>query len=234
MARLRLRTVIVVLLSVLACLATLVAQPMVTHGDVMPAEGRHLPSPPSPEPIEVDTLPLPRTVTGMQSGRFLPDGHEVSASVQMEGGDASNSGSQLIIVKTDAKKFPNGDAWKCITCGMPSENAMGANADYGNPQPFRDGKRVLAGTNVIDCAPYMLIDRKCTPDAVHAYPIFWETAAAGATKAGNIRELRLHPDNVHLGFNHIIFDPILGQEAYIGRLTFNPSPTNGATPRPAV
>ena len=222
----------------------------------MPAEGK-LPPPPKPEPVKVTELPLPPTApsddpgscsrsvnphrTGcieggpeaLQSGGYLPDGHAVSASIKFAGAPAAPdrasiyTGTQLIIVKTDGKKFPNGDAWKCITCGVPPANAMGTTAALDYPQPFRDSKRILAGTNIIDCAPFRLVDRRCTPAKTHVYPIRWNVTPDGSGRTGNMRELRLHPDNVHLGWNHILFEPILAQEAYIGRLKFNPSPTTG-------
>jgi len=43
-----------------------------------------------------------------------------------------------------------------------------------------------------------------------------------------MRELRLHPDNVHLGFNSFTFaNGVLGQNAYIGRLEFDAAPSTG-------
>jgi hypothetical protein len=49
-----------------------------------------------------------------------------------------------------------------------------------------------------------------------------------------MRELRLHPDNVHLGFSSFTqLDGKLGQLGYFGKLEFNPVPTTGLplTPR---
>jgi hypothetical protein len=55
-----------------------------------------------------------------------------------------------------------------------------------------------------------------------------------------MRELRLNPDNVHLGWNHLVIgapnvDPgtptsvfgVVGEPSYVGRLVFNPNPTTG-------
>jgi hypothetical protein len=46
-----------------------------------------------------------------------------------------------------------------------------------------------------------------------------------------IRELRIHPDNVHLGFSiTAVNDGKFDQYGYFGRLEFNPSPTTGDEP----
>ncbi|WP_238441044.1 hypothetical protein [Frankia sp. AgW1.1] len=221
------------------------------------------PPAPKPEPISVSELPLPPVTAdtgpggctaainphgtgcvgqsvGLQSGGFLPDGHTVSATISFAGAPAAPdqasvySGPQIIIVRTDGTKFPNGDAWKCVTCGVPAGNQAGRNQALDYPQPFNDGKRILAGTNIIDCGSFKLADTACTPDQVHVYPIRFNNTADGSGKGGNIRELRLNPDNVHLGFNSFTFsNDAIGQFAYLGRLTFNPRPTTGTplTPR---
>jgi hypothetical protein len=69
---------------------------------------------------------------------------------------------------------------------------------------------------------------------VHIYPIRWNVTADGSGPGGAIRELRLHPDDVHLGFNSFTqVDGALGQFGYLARLEFEPSPRTGAplTPR---
>ena len=221
-----------------------------------------VPRPPAPEPVKVRELPLPPVTastaagactreinprktgcigqsTGLQSGDFLPDGRHVVATVRFAGAPAAPdpasvySGPQLIIVKTDGRTFPNGDAWKCITCGVPEANAVGRGDALDYPQTFDDGKRLLAGTSIIDCGRYRLTDGGCTPDKVHIYPLRWNVTADGSGPGGSIRELRLHPDNVHLGFNSVsITNGKFGQFAYLGRLTFNPAPTTGTPPAP--
>jgi hypothetical protein len=42
-----------------------------------------------------------------------------------------------------------------------------------------------------------------------------------------MRELRLHPDDVHIGWSHIILSPQLAEPTFICRLQFNESPTTG-------
>ena len=214
--------------------------------------------PPTPEPIEVTELPLPPTApssdlgacstsinphqTGcidtaplsFQSGSFLPDGDSALARVHFVGAPAAPDpaskydGGQIIIVKADGTKFSNGDTWKCVTCGVPPQNAIGVGPDQGYPQSFLDGKRILEGSSIVDCSPYLLTDDRCTADRVHIYPIRWNIAPDGSGPGGNIRELRLHPDNVHLGFNGMsIGKDGFGQFGYFGRLVFNPSPQSG-------
>jgi len=222
------------------------------------SEATSVPKPPAPEPIEVTELPLPPTApersigsctvainphrTGcidsaplsFQSGSFLPDGHHVLALVHFMGApalpDAANAydGGQIIIVKADGTEFPNGDAWHCLTCGVPAENRVGIGPDQTYPQAFLDGKRILEGTNVVDCSPYQITDLRCTPERVHIYPIRWNVRPDGSGPGGNIRELRLHPDNVHMGFNSLsISKNRFDQFGYIGRLEFNPAPKTG-------
>ncbi|MEO8368025.1 MAG: hypothetical protein ABI806_02340 [Candidatus Solibacter sp.] len=169
-----------------------------------------------------------------QSGSFLPDGRYVLALVRFVGAPAAPdpasiyNGDEIILIKTDGATFPNGDPWKCITCGVPPQNAIGTSPALDYPQSFRDGKRALAGTNIIDCSPYGLADSQCTPERTHVYPIRWNTTADGSGSGGSIRELRLHPDNVHLGFSSMTFTHArLGQFGYLGRLEFNATPENG-------
>ncbi|KAL1614581.1 hypothetical protein SLS54_009645 [Diplodia seriata] len=139
------------------------------------------------------------------------------------------NGSQIILVKADGSTFPNGDAWKCITCGVPEENAVGRSDTTDYPQTFRDGKRMLAGSNIIDCGDNHLNSTDCTPDKVHIYPIRWNVKADGSGASGLIRELRLHPDDAHLGFNSFsqTASGKLDQQTYFARLAFNPAPTTG-------
>ena len=214
--------------------------------------------PPAPEPIEVTELPLPPTApsnspgacttavnpnrTGcidpgphtIQSGSFLPDGRHVIVLVHFSGAAAAPDpagiyqGGQIILVKADGTKFANGDPWKCVTCGVPAQNAIGISRMQDYPQSFLDGKRILAGTNIIDCSPFSLTDNACTADRVHIYPIRWNDKADGSGPGGKIRELRLHPDNLHLGFSAMSFEKgALSQFGYIGRLEFAPSPRTG-------
>ncbi|OBT67873.1 hypothetical protein VE03_02552 [Pseudogymnoascus sp. 23342-1-I1] len=217
-----------------------------------------LPSPPEPEHITVVELPLPPVtpsdatgsctraintrgtgctgkVTGLSSGNFLPDNKHVVASIIFTGAPAAPdprsiyTGLQLIIVKADNTTFPNGDPWKCITCGVPAANQVGRVDLMDYPQAFSDGKRALAGPQIIDCGPFQLSSAKCTPKVTHIYPIRWNTSPTGDGAGGSIRELRLHPDNNHLGFNSLLIGSEGGvsQTAYIGRLVFSKSPTTG-------
>ncbi|PLB49324.1 saponin hydrolase precursor [Aspergillus steynii IBT 23096] len=197
-------------------------------------------APPSPEPIVVTELPLPPVTpndkngsctpqinprrTGcmlqssqVQSGNFLPDNKHVIVSVNFAGArDSIYNGTQLVIVKTDNTTFPNGDPWKCITCGVPEKNKVGSTELTPYPQAFFDGKRVMIGSNIVDCGSAKLPSKECTPDKVHIYPIRFS--------GGDIRELRIHPDNVHLGFNVFNFNSgKMDQFAYFGRLQFNDS-----------
>ncbi|KAI9925996.1 hypothetical protein ASPWEDRAFT_37901 [Aspergillus wentii DTO 134E9] len=214
-------------------------------------------SPPSPEPIQVTELPLPPVVptdapgscsskinphhTGcigktsvIQGGSFLPDGNHVTVAVNFTGAPPSPSpgsiytGTQLILVRTNGTTFSNGDAWKCITCGIPAGNRNGSKEIKDYPQTFHDGKRLLAGYNIIQSNADLASD-ECTPNNTFIYPIRWNNRPDGSGSGGTIRELRLHPDNVHIGFNSFgQSNGVLDQFGYFARLEFNPSPERGS------
>ncbi len=176
--------------------------------------------------------------SGIDGARnFSIDGQHVFVSVRFAGAPAAPdpasiySGAQLIMVKTDGSTFPNGDGWKCITCGVPSANKVGINDPSNNtyPEAFADGMRVKFGLNILDCSPHQVTDASCTPANTHIYPIISPFPAGLA--GGIMRELRLHPDNVHLGWNQLFFSSdflAATQFGVLGRLQFNPSPTSGA------
>jgi hypothetical protein len=194
---------------------------------------------------------------------YMWDGKHVLMPVEFVGAPAAPdaasiyTGQQVIAIKTDGKRFPNGDAWKCITCGVSAVNSQGANLARGpgagfvsgvgggtprgapgaagpehivvdHPQAFRDGRRLLAGTNVVDCGRYRLTDTACTPERIHIYPIRWSMTADGSGAGGAMRELRLHPDSVHLGWSHFAFGGgKLDEFTGFGRLVYNPAPKAG-------
>ncbi|KXH64107.1 saponin hydrolase [Colletotrichum salicis] len=210
-----------------------------------------IPPPPAPEPITITELPFPPvtadegvggctleidpcigTSPALQNGDFLPDDLHVVATVNFTGAPASPnpasiySGQQLLVFKIDNSTFPNGDAWQCITCGVPAENQPGRVVNHDYPQIFNDGKRLLAGPQIIECSAE-LVTEACTPDQVHIYPIRWNTAVNGSGIGSTIRELRIHPDNEHLGFNSFtVTSGKVSQFAYIGRLVLNKAPAS--------
>ncbi|KAH7353805.1 saponin hydrolase precursor [Plectosphaerella cucumerina] len=172
-----------------------------------------------------------------QAGGFLPDNRHVVVKVPFVGAPESQdpssiyTGVQLILVKTDNTTFPNGDAWKCITCGVPTGNAAGSTGRWEYPQPFHDGRRILAGDNIIEC-DFDLASNDCSPEHVEIIPLRWNTAVDGAGPGGAMRELRLHPDNLHIGWSSFDFSTgRIGQVCYFGKLAFNPAPKEG---EPAV
>lgn len=216
-----------------------------------------LPDPPHPEPIVVTELPLPPVApsslrgacsiainpqgTGciqqlgglIQSGSFLPDSRHIVATVNFTGAPASPdpasiyNGPQAIVIKTNGDHFANGDPWKCITCGVPEKNAVDIADTWDYPQAFLDGKRLLVGQNIIECE-HRLTSKRCTPDKTYIYPIRWNDSTNPNATGGRIRELRLHPDNVHLECNSYSFtNGVIGEASLYGRLRFNPSPAHG-------
>ncbi|KAL3259075.1 hypothetical protein ABHI18_005574 [Aspergillus niger] len=218
---------------------------------------------PKPEPIEVVQLPLPPVVStddvgactrqvnphgtgcmgktsAIQGGNFSPDGNYVWASLNFTGAPAAPdpasiyTGVQLIMVSTNGTNFSTGDPWKCVTCGVPESNKAGSTSVADYPQTFADGRRAMAGANIIECRAGQLASDECSPDQIYIYPIRLSNKADDSGPGASIRELRLHPDNVHLGFNSYSTTSSgqLNENGYFGRLHFNESPTTGS-PRTA-
>ncbi|KAM5378757.1 hypothetical protein ACJZ2D_004230 [Fusarium nematophilum] len=215
-----------------------------------------IPPPPEPETITVTRLPLPpvapssedgsctleinprRTgciakTSGLQSGQFLPDDAHLLAAVDFIGAPSAPDptsiyqGRQLIIIKTNNETFPNGDAWKCITCGAWGENSHGRHVGLDYPQAFSDGKRALAGTYIIECSDG-LASETCGLDRVRIIPLRWDDTEDGSGPGGSMRELRLHPDNIHIGFSSLWANSNgVSQFSFFGRLQYNPSPSAG-------
>ena len=223
-----------------------------------PSHSQSVPAPPQPEPIEINELPLPPVApsndtgactadinprgTGcigkvfdeFQAGDFTPDGEHVVVNVWFVGAPAGDDdpariydGEHLIAVKTDGGKFSNGDPWKCLTCGIPAENAVSLDPERDYPHVFRSGEKVLWGHNIIECGGEQVASEDCTPDKTFIYPIYWpDDSGAG----GVPREMRLHPDDVHMGWSS--FTNTGGQFGYFGRLEFNESPETGELKAP--
>jgi hypothetical protein len=228
------------------------------HPSLEPNRDQSVPPPPKPEPIEVSELPLPPVIpndvrgtctsavnprgtgcigqeTGLFGGNFLPDGNHVVAAVTFAGAPAAPdpasiySDDNLIIVKIDGTLFPNGDSWKCITCGIPGSNSLGHTSDMrAYPQAFYDGSRILVGTNIVSCGNFQLASADCVPERTFIYPIRWQNSNDASGTGGSMRELRIHPDNIHIGFSSFSDAAgTLSQNCYLARLNFNPLPTIG-------
>ncbi|OHF00863.1 hypothetical protein CORC01_03937 [Colletotrichum orchidophilum] len=129
--------------------------------------------------------------------------------------------------------FPNGDAWSRITYGVSEENQAGRVAALDYPQNFNDGKRLLAGPRMFECSA-KLASGACSPDQVHVYPIRWKTAMNVSGIGGAIRELRIRPNNEHLGFNSFTYHdfpddganvPVETEQVNLVVTSVNPSPT---------
>jgi hypothetical protein len=79
----------------------------------------------------------------------------------------------------------------------------------------------------------LLIVEECGPNQVFIYPIRMEDKLDGSGPGASLRELLLHPDGLHIGFNVFsLTGDRLGQTAYIGRLRFNASPSTGSPSDP--
>jgi len=184
---------------------------------------------------KISELPVPPTVpadgvctspTGCVSGDwgaldspgFYWDSHYVLLGVTYAGAPAAGpasiySGTQVVLEKTDGTSFPDGDAWKCLTCGVTlPAGVISSDFTYPPPHALPGDKQVLVGNAILDCTGpggklLTLSDPRCTPDASHLYPIYWDGTPLGATSAsapfGNGREWRLSPDGVHLAWDSL-------------------------------
>jgi hypothetical protein len=184
----------------------------------------------------ISPAPVENTSAGgvFEGPSYMWDNEHVLMPIEFAGAPEGGiyEGEQVIVIKTTAgATFPNGDPWKCITCGVPPGNRVGANAALDHPQAFHDGKRIKAGMNIIDCGEYAVTDAACTPAQTRIFAILSPTGAIGAISP---REHRLSPDDVTLGFSQFSFadaDQGPGQYCYAGRLQFNPAPTGGEPAR---
>ncbi|MGW5388125.1 hypothetical protein [Nocardia sp. NPDC003963] len=167
-------------------------------------------------------------------GTYWPDSDHILVGVNFagapaEGPGADFSGPQVLLVKTDGTGFPGGDGYKCLTCGHPAPpRPNDPSTDYSNSvaltypiNGFRDGKRALAGTNIIDCGDYRFADEQCTPDRIRIHPLVWD---ADTGQPGTLREPRLNPDDKHLGFSYMVqSDNRYEQIPFMGELVFDPA-----------
>ncbi|KAH7355898.1 hypothetical protein BKA66DRAFT_574948 [Pyrenochaeta sp. MPI-SDFR-AT-0127] len=166
-----------------------------------------------------------------QAGDFSPDGNHVIVNVKFVGAPAVPDpasiydGEQLILVKADGTTFSNGDTWKCLSCAVPNEQKYALDPQRDYPHVFRSGNKAMWGHNILDCSGHQLVSDDCTPDQTHIYPIYWPIIRNGSEVNGAPRELRLHPDDMHLGWSS--FTDAGGQNTFFGRLVFNARPTTG-------
>ncbi|KAH7109311.1 hypothetical protein B0J11DRAFT_512969 [Dendryphion nanum] len=166
-----------------------------------------------------------------QSGDFTPDGKHVVVSVNFTGAPASPdpasiySGAQVILITADGTNFPNGDAWKCMSCAVPAEHKQSLDPVIDYPHVYRGGTKILWGHNVLDCNGQQLAAASCTPAKTNIYPIFWPVSTNATARGGSPREMRLHPDDTHILWSSLSAN---GQSTYTGKMQFNSKPTTGS------
>ena len=207
-------------------------------------------------PAIISELPVPPTVpadgvctnpSGCVSGSwgalgspgFYWDSHYVLLGVTYAGAPSTGpasiySGPQVVLEKTDGTTFPNGDAWKCLTCGV-SVGSDVVTGDYTYPPPHAlpGDRKVLVGNGILACTSpkgflYVVSDPRCTPADTHIYPIYWGTTPLGGSSPtfpfGNGREWRLSPDGVHLAWDSLLISGTsLAEDEFEGTLSFDPT-----------
>ncbi|MFJ3802488.1 hypothetical protein ACIPSJ_40210 [Streptomyces sp. NPDC090088] len=173
--------------------------------------------------------------SGIGTPGFSWDPNYMYVGINYAGAPASGpasiySGPQVVVERTDGKTFPNGEAWKCITCGVSfSSDIATSQLVYPPAQEFPDGKRVLVANGVLHCgangADYAVTDRRCTPANTHIDPVYWNGRplfAANSDGSQNGREWRLSPDGVHLVWDTLDYK-VLNEYPFVGRLTYDAS-----------
>jgi hypothetical protein len=85
------------------------------------------------------------------AGDFSPDGNHVVVNVNFVGAPEAPApasiydGAQLILVKADGTTFKNGDAWKCLSCAVPTDQQRLLDPQRNYPHVFRSGDKALWG-----------------------------------------------------------------------------------------
>lgn len=137
-------------------------------------------------------------------------------------------GNQVLVVRTDGGAFPNGEAWKCVTCGV----SLGPDIDtsqlvYPPANELPDRKRVLVSNGILECGPdgatYAVTDPRCTPANTRITPIYWNGKPLfepDSSGINNGREWRLSPDGVHLVWDVLDFRALM-EIPYVGRLSYD-------------
>jgi hypothetical protein len=206
---------------------------------------------------DISELPVPPTVpangictnpTGCVSAAwgslgspgFFWNPHYVLLGAQFAGGVFD--GPQVLLVKTDGTTFPNGKAWKCLTCGLTSAQEPGiltssgagghcCGLAYPPPHALPGDRQVLVGNGILECTRpdggrYLMTDPKCTPANTRIDPIYLGSSPLGAPVStspyGNGREWRLSPDGVHLGWDTLLSSgSSLAEFPFEGTLAFD-------------
>ncbi|WP_413804651.1 hypothetical protein [Streptomyces sp. OE57] len=138
------------------------------------------------------------------------------------------SGNQVLVVRTDGTTFPNGEAWKCITCGVSFGSAIDTSQlVYPPANELPDRKHVLVSNGILECgadgAEYTVTDPRCTPANTRITPIYWNDKPLFERDehgVNNGREWRLSPDGEHLVFNVVDFR-VLTIAPYVGRIAYD-------------
>lgn len=243
-------------------------RPVVLHVDVghrlhVPVTIRELPVPPTAPSDAVGSCTIAVNPHGtgcisaawgaLGSPGFYWNPHYVLLGVTYAGAPTTGSssvytGEQVLLISTDGTRFPDGDFWKCLTCGVPFGSDVlrgkilaggrGTHSSYQYPPPHAlpGDTRALVGNGILECGrsgmAYKLADPRCTAQDTRIYPVYWGRLPLGAPlgrgrmtpwgRMTNGREWRLNPDGVHLGWNE--FAAVRGnleEFAFVGRLTLD-------------
>ncbi len=160
------------------------------------------PAPPF-EPVVIQRISLPRSITDASTPVFSHDGHHVLYF----------SGGHLWIIGSRGKQL------SCLTCGVPNEPVISPLTEQeGLATPFPDGKRVFFGPYgkpaVLECSPSVVecASKQILPiDLSAARPDNGLVPPGGADLLGSVdigggSSPKLAPDGVHVAFSDVRSD----------------------------
>jgi len=161
--------------------------------------------PPAPEPVVRAVLPVPAGVDSdsVSHPTFHPDGEHLVWAASLTG----ETTLHIMLSRIDGSDF------SCLTC------PLGAGLPFAKPDVFPDGRRVVIGNQValglgsplpfaspfpdaetvpiLECTPSLLDCQ--TPELVYVR-VPYDPADAALFPNQRVREFRIAPDGVHLGW----------------------------------
>ena len=178
--------------------------------------------PPAPEPVVRAVLPVPDGVDPdtVTDASFHPNGEHVIWAAKLTG----ESDFRIMISKIDGSEF------NCLTC--PLEGLPFVKLDI-----FSDGRRIVVGNQVIAGLPFPLPYPspfpgfetvpilECTPSLLDCQTpelvfvrVPFDPDDPALFPNQRVREFRISPDGVHLGWTQIRDDSLLGLVPVAGEL----------------
>lgn len=146
-----------------------------------------LPPAPDPEPVLLETIPLPVEILEISGSDYLSDDETIIAQIFTTFGGADPTDRHVATFKEDGTEFD------CITCG--------ATAMRGRNVRVLDAQRAITRRDILECSP-SLLDCQSYVLVPIVYPI-----VPGAT-INQPLALWESPDGKHVGWTHFTLAPV--------------------------